>query len=371
MSLKIVADPKFNVAKSDEKIVVDIKEGQHIRLEDIVEAIGRDFPNFVVLRQGANLTVRVDDGTEVEFTDFYTECEDGACSVNLGALGPVDTTILAETPLGAATADGSQLVYVSGDRDALMMMALGDEELTESVSNIAFRNQVESDGIGLGTARGGPGVVGLAAASGGSSRAAIEKNISGGTAFESHLEAYSELQSNETTASTQLVEFNSASTAAAEESAEYASASATGASASSDYASALTVTSTESAEYVSASTVAATESSEYASASTIAVTELSELASAQVVAANESSDYASASAVEVTESSELASAKVVAANESSDYASASAVEATESSENASASTVAANESSEYASASAVEATELSEYASAKAVAANE
>ena len=99
MSLKIVADPKLNVVEGDNKIRLDIKEGQHLRVEDIVEAIGRDFPNFVVLRQGANLTIRFDDGKEIEFTEFYTECEDGACSVNFAGLGPVDTTILAETPL--------------------------------------------------------------------------------------------------------------------------------------------------------------------------------------------------------------------------------------------------------------------------------
>jgi len=174
VSKQIIAKDLTQFVQQGQKQTFQIVKGQQIRIQEILDAAAKDATNVVVTRNGANLTVKFVDGTEVDFVNFYTECAGGACSVTVGGADAAGFTIGTDTPVGAALADGGQLVYAYGEQNSLMAMATGDAGMTSAISGLgqgvvtytgaASTAAVAGGFSGLGLVAAG---LGLAAAGGG------------------------------------------------------------------------------------------------------------------------------------------------------------------------------------------------------------
>ena len=151
--------------------VIKIEKGQHLRVQDLLEAKAKDSGNVVALRVGQNLVLKFVDGTVLEFENFYDVCEGDNCSVTVGDSESGSFTIGADTPTGMTLADGSELVYYShAEQASLMDMANTDGAqmlLTQAAAGAAGGGAAAAGLPAWVIALGGLALV--AAASGGSS----------------------------------------------------------------------------------------------------------------------------------------------------------------------------------------------------------
>jgi len=118
------------------KQTIQIQKGQHLRVQDWAGEVAKDAGEVVAIRKGKMLKLKFADGTELEFENFYEVCSDDACSVSVAGKDGARYTIGGETPVGAAAADGAQLVYAYGEQTSLMAMAGADGMLASVLGEL-------------------------------------------------------------------------------------------------------------------------------------------------------------------------------------------------------------------------------------------
>jgi len=114
-----------------EKLKLAAKQGQHYRVTrtpqtaDVANA--PDAQDVAASRHGQDLRLDYPDGTQVVLQDFYLECRKEQCGVELpGSAGSYRVT--GDSPVGAGTSDGGQLVYAFGETTSLAVLTHGAEQ---------------------------------------------------------------------------------------------------------------------------------------------------------------------------------------------------------------------------------------------------
>jgi hypothetical protein len=176
----ILANAAPQDLKAGQKNLVKMTQGQHFRVQEIVGGQPLEVSDVVAVRRGQDLSVKYADGTEILFQDFYGECGDNACSVNLGGETPAGYTINGDSGQGAAINDGGQIVYAYGDSATLTTLSGGEAGLSSALGQLGSgivtyvppASVVGGSMLGLGALAAGGGLA-LAAGAGGSVGSAV------------------------------------------------------------------------------------------------------------------------------------------------------------------------------------------------------
>lgn len=108
--------------KEKDTVTLQVEAGQHYRILNDSDRNVEQQPlldNVVAVRTGNDLILHYADGTTVILKDYFSECEDNACSITLpGDEG--DFVPTENSPLGPELEDGSFIIYGHGEKNALM-----------------------------------------------------------------------------------------------------------------------------------------------------------------------------------------------------------------------------------------------------------
>ncbi|MES9878282.1 MAG: Ig-like domain-containing protein, partial [Candidatus Sedimenticola sp. PURPLELP] len=149
--------------------VINIAPGDHYRIVENQNGKLALKDNLVAKRVGDDLVVTYADGTEVIIEDYFVTCADQSCSATFAADEAAGYDLPADAT-GAATGDGSSMVYAHGNSETLMGMAQGNgamqSALTAGTLDAGLLTYIPA-GAGMGMGVGLLGLAGAGVAAGG------------------------------------------------------------------------------------------------------------------------------------------------------------------------------------------------------------
>ncbi|MES9873391.1 MAG: hypothetical protein ABW146_09785, partial [Candidatus Sedimenticola sp. 6PFRAG7] len=149
--------------------VINIAPGDHYRIVENQNGKLALKDNLVAKRVGDDLVVTYADGTKVIFEDYFVACADQSCSATFAADEAAGYDLPADAT-GAATGDGSSMVYAHGNSETLMGMAQGNSAMSSALTagtlDAGLLTYIPA-GAGMGMGVGLLGLAGAGVAAGG------------------------------------------------------------------------------------------------------------------------------------------------------------------------------------------------------------
>lgn len=170
----------------DKHIQVEHGYAYQVILQNNSKVLDIDF-DVIAKKVGDDLTLLLGDATTLTFDDYFVACIDLSCVVSLPAAGDLYHVVGKQS---VALADGTEVIYVYGDKSALQEIAFGESALLQFLnqSHVSL-NPSSSWSIGagalavLGLAGGGGGINGDGSSS---TLFTISGDISAGQVVEGH-----------------------------------------------------------------------------------------------------------------------------------------------------------------------------------------
>jgi len=115
--------------KTGKPTVYKAQAGERYRVIPGEQSKEKTVKNVVARRSGDDLLLDYADGTQILIEGYFAVCRSDACSITLPSDDSEGVTLTENTPVLAALADGSSLVYAHGEKDALLAIAIHNPSL--------------------------------------------------------------------------------------------------------------------------------------------------------------------------------------------------------------------------------------------------